>query len=53
MALLGRLIPVSMQGKVERAFKGRVTAPLTGLRLLAREAIAPVKPECGRKSNGQ
>ena len=53
MALLGRLIPVSMQGKVEQAFKGRVTAPLAGLRLLAREATAAVKPERGRKSNGQ
>ena len=47
MAVLGRLIPVSMQGKVEQAFKGRVTAPLTGLRLLAPEAMPAVKPERG------
>ena len=38
---------------VEQAFKGRVTAPLAGLRLLAREATSAVKPERGRKSNGQ
>jgi hypothetical protein len=38
---------------VEQAFKGRVTAPLAGLRLLAREATAALKPERGRKSNGQ
>ena len=38
---------------VEQAFKGGVTAPIAGLRLLAREATSAVKPERGRKSNGQ